>query len=108
MHQDKLPAAGLTRRALFKQAGLGVLGVSALDLLGGESSAYAAPAPAAPSPLAALNRFPRTVQEYFVRRVPCRLQWLSYSVSISGSSRQGADKRESFHWGGAISRFFEC
>ena len=69
MQKKPLPAAGLTRRALFKQAGLGVLGVSALDLLGGESSAYAAPAPAAPSPPAALNRFPRTVQEYFVRRV---------------------------------------
>ncbi|MEQ2005300.1 MAG: acetylxylan esterase [Limisphaerales bacterium] len=67
----------MTRRALLQQAGLGVLGLSALApaLSGAEATSKSkapapkAPAPAPPGELAPLNRFGRMMQEYYVARL---------------------------------------
>lgn len=76
MKNSDSPAA-LTRRRLLKNAGLGLIGAAGLPLAGSPTLlAAAAPkagksgAPAGPLPeLAPLNRFPRLMQDYFLRRV---------------------------------------
>ena len=57
----------LSRRVMIQRSGIGALGLSlpGVPALHGFQKAAAEPAP----PLAALNRFPRMVQEYFVVRV---------------------------------------
>ncbi len=57
----------LSRRSLLKRSGIGALGLSlpGVPAMAGSQEAEAQPAP----PIAALNRFPRMVQEYFVKRV---------------------------------------
>ena len=63
----------LSRRDLLQRGGLGLLGLSALELTGAGSIARAAEpkkGPAAnPAGLPPMQRFPRDVQEYYVRRV---------------------------------------
>lgn len=68
--------AVLTRRGLIQKAGLGLLGASALahvapPLAAAEEKAAAKKkaAPVPPPELAPLNRFPRMMHEYFLRRV---------------------------------------
>lgn len=63
---------GLSRRALLQRGGLGLIGLSALEIAGGGTIARAAEskkAAATPAALTPFNRFPRAVQEYYVRRV---------------------------------------
>ncbi|WP_414661812.1 alpha/beta hydrolase [Horticoccus sp. 23ND18S-11] len=70
---DPAPDHLLSRRTLLQRGGLGLVGLSALPL-GGAGLIAAEPkkkaATAAPTTdLVPLQRFPRTVQEYYVRRV---------------------------------------
>lgn len=63
-----LPHHFLSRREILKLTGLGLAGFSLGDRCAG--GAFAADVKAAPAPaLEPLNRFPRTVHEYFVERV---------------------------------------
>lgn len=71
-----IPEAVLSRRALLRRGGLALLGAPFLNLAGPAAAAQSAstetPPAAPPSPpatLTPLNRFPRSVQEYYVRRV---------------------------------------
>jgi len=63
----------LSRRDLLQRGGLGLLGMSALQLTGTGSVVQAAETKKGPTANAAgltpLQRFPRDVQEYYVRRV---------------------------------------
>lgn len=62
---------GLTRRELL-QRGAGLLAIGGVEITAGGAEARAAGPKATASPraaLAPLNRFPRSVQEYYVRRV---------------------------------------
>jgi dienelactone hydrolase len=63
----------LSRRDLLQRGGLGLLGLSALELTGAGSIVHAAEpkkGPAGnPTGLPPMHRFPRDVQEYYVRRV---------------------------------------
>jgi dienelactone hydrolase len=71
-----LPKHSLSRRDLLQRGGLGLLGLSALEFTGGGAIARAAEPKAAakkaatnPDAITPLHRFPRDVQEYYVRRV---------------------------------------
>jgi len=71
---DRPVTPTLSRRALLQRSALGLVGISALNLGGGSSlvaaekkKAASAAAPAGGLP--PLHRFPRMVQEYYVRRV---------------------------------------
>jgi len=73
---DSPAPAALTRRDLLQKAGLGLLGASALAPVAPSLAAAEAKAAAkkktvpAPAPeLAPLNRFPRMMQDYFLRRI---------------------------------------
>ncbi len=64
----------LTRRAALQRASAGLLGLTLVEITGRSSALHAAEAKRAASataaqPLTPLNRFPRNVQDYFVRRV---------------------------------------
>ena len=66
----------ISRRDLLQRSGVGLLGLTAFELSGGGTIAHAAEpkagskkAAAAPAALTAFNRFPRAVQEYYIRRV---------------------------------------
>lgn len=77
MPEPVLPPVLLNRRTLLKQSALGLLGVASAEILTRGSVAYGAPASPAstakaaqpPATLAPLNRFPRMMQDYMVRRV---------------------------------------
>lgn len=58
-----MPADSFSRRQAIRNAGLGLVGLSILE------SELAVPDVAAQSTLAPFNRFPRMVQEYFVKRL---------------------------------------
>jgi len=72
---DSNSAAKLTRRTLLQQAGLGLIGASALAAppvlfaATAKSSAAKKAAPQATEELVPLNRFPRMMQDYFGRRM---------------------------------------
>ena len=66
-HPSSPTRPNLSRRRMFQIVGLDVLGLTLADwMLAGELRAAA---PSQPPAIQALNRFPRMVQQYFVRRV---------------------------------------
>ena len=66
-HASSPISPNLSRRRLLQVVGLDVLGLTLADwMLGSELRAAA---PSQPPAIEALNRFPRMVQQYFVRRV---------------------------------------
>lgn len=83
------PNCPITRRHLLQRSGLGLLGLTGFELSGGgalaraaEPKAAAKKAAASPGPITPLNRFPRAVQEYYVRRIR--------EVDTAGNARRAA------------------
>lgn len=70
---DSNSSPTLTRRTMLRQAGLGLIGASALAVplraAAAKSGAAKKAAPAPVGELAPLNRFPRMMQEYYGRRM---------------------------------------
>lgn len=77
MKKNSTPGSrGLTRRALLQQAGVALIGTAGLPVAAAVSSAAApgsksakAGPPSAPPDLAPLNRFPRMMHEFLLRRI---------------------------------------
>lgn len=102
-----MPANALTRRALFKRGGVALLGSSLLRLTGAELLAQLADdeeiaavkgAPAGSSAFTPLNRFPRSVQEDYVRRVREVERATQATLKQALTSFSDVAETEEYHW----------